>query len=216
MCCAGTFAFVGTVFFRVAEGIKFRTVKSGELYKRAHVLSKRIGIRLDRVSVVPFGRGRLTNGYGGRNQVALTDDYGHWLHGPELDFVIAHELSHCKQKHGIKKLSATTGLFAFSAAIAAWAPRPAFGTVVLNFCAILLPLMASDALSRGFEYAADRGAVELTGEPDAGVKSLTDMYRHTEVPAQSSRFQELFSTHPVLSRRLNKIRRAAHARSSAR
>jgi len=208
ICCAGSLALIGTGLFRTAEGIRFRPVKSGELYKRAHVLAKRMGVHLQGVSVVPFGRGRLTNGYGGINQVALTDDYGHWLHGPELDFVIAHELSHCKQKHGVKKLLAATGLFVFSAGIAAYVPQGVFVTIVLNFCAIFVPMMASDALSRHFEYAADRGAVDLTGEAEAGVKSLTDMYRHTEVPAQSSRFHEMFSTHPVLSRRVQAIRRA--------
>src|SRR3989442_865528 len=105
---AGAAALIGKVQLRTAEGLIPRPVKSGELYKRSLVMSKRMGIRLRRVCVVPFGRGRLTNAYGGWAQIAVTDDYGHWLHGSQLDFVVAHELAHVKQKDAVKTLLAVT------------------------------------------------------------------------------------------------------------
>jgi hypothetical protein len=61
----GLTAFLGTARLRSAEGIKLRAVKSGELYKRALVLSRRAGVHLRQVCVVPFDRGRLNNAYGG-------------------------------------------------------------------------------------------------------------------------------------------------------
>jgi Zn-dependent protease with chaperone function len=107
---AGIAALVGKLQLREAEGLILRPVKSGELYKRSIVMSKRMGIHLQQVCVVPFGRGRLTNAYGGSERIAVTDDYGHWLHGSQLDFVIAHELAHVKQKDARKTLMAVAGI----------------------------------------------------------------------------------------------------------
>src|SRR5437763_2673295 len=108
---AGIVALVGKMRLRAAEGLIPRPVKSGELYKRSLVLSKRMGVPLKRVCVVPFGRGRLTNAYGGQTQIAVTDDYGHWLHGSQLDFVVGHELAHAKQKDAVKTLVTMAGAF---------------------------------------------------------------------------------------------------------
>jgi len=114
---AGIVALVGKVRLRAAEGLIPRPVKSGELYKRSLVLSKRMGVALKRVCVVPFGRGRLTNAYGGQTLIAVTDDYSHWLHGSQLDFVVGHELAHVKQKDAVKTLVTMAGMFfALSAA----------------------------------------------------------------------------------------------------
>lgn len=205
---AGISALVGKARLRSAEGMKPRVVKSGELYKRSLVLSKRMGIRLQRVCVVPFGRGRLTNAYGALTMIAVTDDYGHWLEGSELDFVIGHELAHVKHKHGLKKLLAAAGMFALAAALTFVLPRPTGGwRVVFNFGMILTPVMVFHLLSRRFEYAADRASLELTGEPEAASRALSNMYEHVGVPARRSRFQELFATHPNLSHRLEAIAR---------
>jgi Zn-dependent protease with chaperone function len=208
MVLAGISALVGNARLQSAEGMKPRAVKSGELYKRSLVLSKRMGIRLQQVCVIPFGRARLTNAYGGWRMIAVTDDYGHWLDGPELDFVIGHELAHVKHKHSLKKLLAAAGIFGLAAALTFILPPPAGSwRVLFNFSVILTPLMVFYLLSRHFEYAADRASLELTGEPEAAIRALSNMYQHAGVPARRSRLQELFSTHPNLSQRLDAIAR---------
>jgi heat shock protein HtpX len=205
---AGTAALIGKVQLRAAEGLTPRAVKSGELYKRSLVMSKNMGVRLKKVCVVPFGRGRLTNAYGGLAEIAVTDDYGHWLRGSQLDFVIAHELAHVKQKDALKTVLAVAGIFVAVAAATFFMPQlPTPWRVVFNFVVILLPLMAFYAVSRYQEYRADRLAVEATGEPQMGILALVSLYRHTEVPAECSRFAELFSTHPELWRRVDEIAR---------
>ncbi len=205
---AGTAGLIGKVQLRAAEGLILRPVKSGELYKRSLVMSKRMGVRLKRVCVVPFGRGRLTNAYGGWAQIAVTDDYGHWLHGSQLDFVVAHELAHVKQKDAVKTLLATAGMFvAVAVATLALPQMPMSLRIWFNFSVILLPLLASYALSRRHEYVADRSAVESTGEPEIAIRALISLYRHSEVPAEHGRVLELFSTHPELWRRVAAIAR---------
>jgi hypothetical protein len=56
----GIAAVVGPTQLRSAQGIKLRRVKSGTLYKRAFRLARKVGINLERVYVVPPGRGHLT------------------------------------------------------------------------------------------------------------------------------------------------------------
>jgi len=205
---AGIVALVGKMRLRAAEGLVPRPVKSGELYKRSLVLSKRMGVPLKRVCVVPFGRGRLTNAYGGQTQIAVTDDYGHWLHGSQLDFVIGHELAHVKQKDAVKTLATMASMFfVLSAATFFIPPLSTRWTIFFNFVAIFLPLLVFYALSRHREYLADRLAVEVTGEPEMAIRALASLYRRAEVPTERSRFAELFSTHPGLWRRIDAIAR---------
>jgi Zn-dependent protease with chaperone function len=207
---AGVTAFMGTRRLRSAEGIKLRAVKSGELYKRALVLSKRAEVQLRQVCVVPFGRGRLSNAYGGGRRIAVTDDYGHWLHGRQLDFVIGHELTHVKHQHGLKKLAAIVGIFGAAGIAMLWFPNPSWvWKVVVSFSAMLVPLIGVHFVSRRFEYAADRGALELTGDAEAGIRSLADLYARTGVPVTCTWIEEVFSTHPTLLHRIGAITQAA-------
>lgn len=203
---AGVVALIGRLQLRAAEGLIPLPVKSGELYKRSLVMSKRMGVALRRVCVVPFGKGRLTNAYGGLTQIAVTDDYRHWLHGSQLDFVIAHELAHVKRKDALKTLLAGAGMFLAVAATTFVMPEmPIPWRIWFNFGVILLPLIAFYALSRHHEYLADRTAVESTGEPEIAIAALVSLYRHTEVPTEHSSVVELFSTHPDLWHRVDEI-----------
>jgi Zn-dependent protease with chaperone function len=205
---AGVVALIGKLRLRTAEGFIPRPVKSGELYKRALVLSKRMNVPLSRVCVVPFGRGHLTNAYGGRSQIAITDDYGHWLHGSQLDFVIGHELAHAKQNDALKTLATMAVIYAtLAAATLLMSYLPLKAQFVHAFLTILLPLPMFYALSRHHEYVADRLSVEATGEPEMAIRALAGLYRHADVPAERSPFAELFSTHPALWRRINAIAR---------
>jgi Zn-dependent protease with chaperone function len=181
-------------------------VKSGELYKRAFTMAKRMGVRLERVSVIPFGRGRLTNAYGGSRGIAITDDYGHWLHGAHLDFVIGHELAHVQERHGQRKLLLVAAIFSGVAALTFAASRLSpFWQIPFKFVVVLLPVLAFYYVSRRFEFAADRIAVQSTGDVEAGIGALASTYRRTGVPPRCNSFDELFSTHLALWRRVNAV-----------
>jgi Zn-dependent protease with chaperone function len=206
---AGIVALAGTILLRSAQGIKLRRVKSGTLNNRAMFLAKKVGVKLKRVYVVPSGRGGLTNAFGSSQSVAMTDNFGEYLHGPQLDFVIGHELGHAKNKHTRKKFIGLGVLFSvlalFSALFAPLVPRlqPLLLPIVL-----LVPLLAFYAVSRRFEYQCDREAVLLTGNPEAGVRALAALYVKASMPIQRSGFVELFMTHPKLLNRISAIARA--------
>jgi Zn-dependent protease with chaperone function len=186
--------------------MKLQEVKSGAAYKRAFVLAKDMGTRLKRVYIVPAGRGHLTNAFGLSRSIALTDNYGRFLHGAQLDFVIGHELAHVKRQHGRKELAITVTTYAILGTLALIAPRnlissrPLFDLVVL-----LAPILALYYVSRRFEYEADRTAVQLTRDPEAGIKALTGLYRITQAPTNSDRVTELFMSHPSLVHRARAI-----------
>jgi Zn-dependent protease with chaperone function len=199
-------ALVGTVRLQLAEGMKLQEVKSGTAYKRAFVLSREMGTDLKRVYVVPAGRGHMTNAFGLRRGIALTDNYGKFLHGAQLDFVIGHELAHVKGRHGRKKLFMTAVIYVMTGVLFLAAPRilNAFHPL-FNFIAILGPIFATYYVSRHFEYAADRAAIELTRDLEAGINALASLYRITRAPTDCDWVTELFMTHPSFTSRARAI-----------
>ncbi len=206
--CAGLVARIGTVFLHRAEGMKLHETKSGELRNRAFSVARRMGTTIQRVYIVPAGKGHLTNAYGMSRAIGLTDNLGKHFTRPQIDYVIAHEVAHVKYRHGLKQslfavmfFSALT-LLLFRIPIAIGALRPLLDVVV-----IFAPLTAFYFLSRRFEYAADREAVNFTGDPETAVRALASLYQVSAVPIRCSRLIELFLTHPALTRRARAIAR---------
>jgi Zn-dependent protease with chaperone function len=203
---AGIAAVVGPIQLRTVQGIKLREVKSGTLYNRAFRLARKVGIGLERVYVVPPGRGHLTNAFGLWRGIALTDNFGEYLSGAQLDFVIGHELSHVKGRHTRKKLAfillAFVVLLLLSSSLShvAAVVRPIFMLIVL-----FVPLLAICYLSRYFEYSCDREAIDFTNDPESGLHALVNLHRMTGSPVKCSRIVELFMTHPTLINRLEAI-----------
>lgn len=206
---SGFIALLALAKLRWVEGVRFRYVKSGEFYKRAFVLAKRMRVPLTRVAVVPFGRGHLTNAYSRSDEIAITDDYGHWLSGSRLDFVVGHELAHVKNKHGRKTLLITIVVFVAVSLPAFALPHIHGGWHVLfNIGVIVAPVLILESVSRQFEYAADRDAVELTGDVVAAAQFLVELYRRAEVSAEMGMMQRLLSSHPGLWQRVKAIGRS--------
>ena len=196
----------GDIGLRFAEGMKLHEVKSGPAYKRAFVLAKDMGTRLKRVYIVPAGRGHMTNAFGLSRSIALTDNYGKFLHGPHLDFVIVHELAHVKQRHGRKELVTTVAIYgSLGILILVIPPGPSAFRPLFDLVVLLGPVLALRYMSRRYEYEADRVAVELTQDAAGGIKALASLYRITQTPANFSWAAELFMTHPSLKNRARAI-----------
>jgi Zn-dependent protease with chaperone function len=207
---AGIVALFGTVRLRYAQGFRLRRVKSGTLYGRAMHLAKGMGIRLKRVYVVPPGRGNLTNAFATSQSVGLTDNFGEYLHGPQLDFVIGHELAHVKCKHTRKKLLIMVFVFsAFAVASFIFAGRVPHLWWLLKLLILSGALLVMYGVSRRFEYEADRDSALLTGNPEAAIRALIALYRKTGTPIERNRFLDLYTTHPGLRRRAFAIARVS-------
>lgn len=203
---AGIVSRVGTAFLRRAEGIKFNRLKSGELRNRALKMADRMGVTIGRVYIVPAGKGHLTNAYGLSNAIGLTDSLGQHLTKTQMDYVMAHELAHVKLKHAHKALVLVLTIYSAFALIFFRFSQHAMALLPLAEITVFFgPLVAIYYLSRRFEYAADRVAVDFTGEPETAIKTLVNLHRIHEVPAQCDGFTELFMTHPSLTDRVQAI-----------
>jgi Zn-dependent protease with chaperone function len=194
---------------RSAQGIKLRRVKSGTLYNHAFRLAKKVGVRLDRVYVVPPGKGHLTNAFGLWRGIALTDNFGEYLSGPQLDFVIGHELSHVKGRHTRKEFTLVVLLVVILLPLAFGFSRVLPGSrSFLMLIVLFVPLLASYRLSRFFEYSCDREAIGFTDDPESALHALVNLYRMTGSPVECGRIVQLFMTHPSLANRLDAITHA--------
>ncbi|MEQ1864318.1 MAG: M48 family metallopeptidase [Micropepsaceae bacterium] len=89
--------------------------------------------------------------------------------------------------------------------------------LVLIAVAWFLSLVIRFALSRSREYLADAGSTELTKNPDAMISALRKIEGRSEMPAvpsgimemcienQKNSIADLFSTHPSVQRRVDKL-----------
>jgi Zn-dependent protease with chaperone function len=203
---AGFLRVAGMTRLRRAEGIIFRRVKSGEVYKRAFSMARSMNVNLKRVHVVPIGRGHLTNAHGWPRSIAVTENYSRFLHGPELDFIIGHELSHGKELHGIKNLAVAPVVLCVLAPVCWSLPvtLPSFRPI-LDIVVILLPVLIARFISRRFEFAADSASVAFTKDPEAATQALINLNRLIQAPTHRNEILELFATHPALDRRVEAI-----------
>lgn len=98
--------------------------------------------------------------------------------------------------------------------------------LVIIAIAWFLSLVIRFALSRSREYLADAGSVELTKNPDAMISALRKIEGKSEMPAVPSGIMEmcienkrntvadLFSTHPSVQRRVDKLVAVAGGRDA--
>lgn len=207
---AGVVSRIGTGFLRRAEGIRLNRLKSGELRNRAFKMASQMDMTLERVYMVPAGKGHLANAYGMSHAIGLTDSLGKYLTKAQMDYVVCHELAHVKLRHNRKHLLIVLGIFSIMTALLFRFSRYALPLHSLaQIAVIFVPLAVIYYFSRQFEYSADRVAVEFTCVPEDAIRGLMNLHKVDEFPMRSARFSEFFTTHPSLERRVDAIARIA-------
>ncbi|HEY9661291.1 MAG TPA: zinc metalloprotease HtpX [Allocoleopsis sp.] len=160
-----------------------------ELYAMVERLSQRAGLPMPRLYVVPtqsanaFATGRDPN----HAAVAVTEGIVKILPPDELEGVIAHELSHVRNRDTLTQAVAATvaGAISYIAQILQYSlwfggmsrdNRQGGGNPIGMLVAIVLAPLAATviqmAISRTREFEADAGAAELTGNPRALAQAL--------------------------------------------
>jgi heat shock protein HtpX len=171
----------------------------------------------------------------GRNQknavVAVTTGIMERLNKSELEAVLAHELTHVKNRD-MMVMTIATFLSSIAQIMVQWLPflgggdrdRDSGSNFIVLFLVSLMVWIVSfiliRTLSRYREFAADRGAAIMTGQPSNLVSALkkisgfrvpTEDLRKVEGPVSAlfitpaisgSSFMRLFSTHPTLEARI--------------
>ena len=174
----------------------------------------------------------------GRNQknaaVAVTTGLMRTLDQDELDGVIAHELAHVKNRD-MMVMTIASFLSTIAFMIVRWGAffgggrrgRGGGGVVVAILVSLvvwIISYLLIRALSRYREFAADRGAAAITGNPAALASALMtisgdvekipdrDLREEAEmnaffiIPLKSGIVGRLFSTHPDTERRVEALR----------
>ncbi|MFQ5768078.1 MAG: zinc metalloprotease HtpX [Acidobacteriota bacterium] len=208
-----------------------------ELHDIVAQLSARAGLPKPRVYLIPsdalnaFATGRDPE----HAVVAVTRGIRRALDREEMEGVLAHELSHVKNRDIlISSVAATVaGAIMMLAGMARWAAmfggyggrddRRGNGLVQLLATAILAPFAAmliQMAISRSREFEADRSGAALAGQPFGLARALQKLDRSSKVrplkshPATGHLFivrplqgglTRLFSTHPPTRERLLRL-----------
>jgi Zn-dependent protease with chaperone function len=207
----GVFALLGAILTAVLWpargplGTRPQSLSSGALRDRLFDLAHRAGVRLRGLYVVPMRRERMANAFavhGG--SVLVADELLDRMSRREVDAVLAHEITHLEHHHPIKALLAGLTVWALIAGITL-ASRIPYG-FPLGLIAFLL---AHRFVARRFEYAADAGAVALTGDAEGLVAGLGRLARLNDLPLDWGPRWEWWVTHPSTEARALAIARRA-------
>ena len=217
-----------------------------ELYKMVQAQVQKAGLPMPRVYTIPtdspnaFATGRNPS----HAAVAATDGIMRLLSREELAGVIGHELAHIKNRDIlISSIVATmAGAIMMIANMAQWAAifggfrgsddeeEGGGGLISMLFMIIVAPIAAmliQFAISRSREYTADRGGVEICGNPLALASALRRLERGVEARPMAANaatshlfianplhggFAGLFSTHPPMDERIRRLEAMAEPR----
>ncbi len=176
----------------------------------------------------------------GRNQkhavVAVTTGLLSRLNDSEVEAVLAHELTHIKNRD-MMVMTIATFLSSLAQMLVQWLPFMGGGDrdrdsgsnaallLVVSLVVWIVSFILIRTLSRYREFAADRGAAIITGQPSHLISALTKIsgsrvptedLRRVEGPVSAlfitpalsgSSLSKLFSTHPTLEARIDALQR---------
>lgn len=210
------------------------------LYRIVKEISMRAGIPTPRIYKISdpapnaFATGRSPK----NSAVAVTEGLLDLLSEEEIRGVLAHEISHIKNRDTLISTIAATiaGAIMFLSRMLQWSlfflgsgrEERRDGGLGLIFAIILAPiaaLLVQMAISRSREYKADESGASLSGNPLYLASALEKLHLyarripmnaepHTShmfivSPISSESLMALFSTHPPITKRIERLRRMA-------
>ncbi len=208
------------------------------LYRIVRTLATRAAIPMPRVYLIPS---ETANAFAtGRNPqhaaVAVTEGIMRILDEEELEGVLAHELSHVKNRDVLIATIAATlaGAITYLAHMAQWAAifggrrddeeegGGVFGALLMAILAPFAAMLIQLAVSRAREYQADASGARLAGKPSGLAKALGKLEAASQAlpmdaspatahlfivnPLSGRTLLKLFSTHPPIEERIARLR----------
>jgi len=214
------------------------TGQNPELHEIVRTLSQRAGLPLPKIYIVPQ---QAPNAFAtGRNPehavVAVTEGLLQLMNREEIMGVLAHELSHVKDRDIlISSIAATmAGAIMLLATMARWSMLfggyrgsdenrlGGIGMLVMSILAPLAAMLIQMAISRSREYLADKTGAQIVGNPEGLARALEKLGAYSgRLPMQANpstahmfivnplsggSLANLFSTHPPLAERIARLR----------
>jgi Zn-dependent protease with chaperone function len=192
-------------------GMQPQALSSGDLRDRAFAMAERIGVKLHQVYLIPSCKGQMANAFARTgNTISFTDYLLERMSQREVDYVMAHELTHLKLKHHAKLAYAYMASLFLAVFALNFASPLIHGSVVTRYTLLLAIVSVFPYFwSRRFEYAADAGAVATTADPRAAISALFKLSELNMMPIHWSRWREKWLTHPSSMRRAQAIAKGA-------
>lgn len=235
----GAYWFSDKIALRAYRAIPAKSSEYPRLYKIVNELAKKADIPKPKIYILPS---QNPNAFAtGRNpkhaSVAVTEGILALLNEKELKGVLAHELSHVKNRDILISSVAAmiVGTIAFVASMARWSAIFGFGgrnrnggnLIHLLVLAIVTPLLASlihMAVSRSREYLADESGAKLLkdgsglasalGKLEAASKSRpmrfgsqSSAHMFIVNPFKGLKMSAMMSTHPATEERVKRLNR---------
>lgn len=188
------------------NGMGPHALMHGELRDHVGALAQKAGVDIRFVYIIPDDES--ANAFAAKgNLVALTNYLLQRLNRREVDAVVAHELTHLRKKHPIV-IQVLTWVMIIASVILANVVRQSAGAALVHIplypvIVWLIGLPCLMVLSRRFEFMADAGAVEITGDPEGAISGLIALTRLNFMPIQIRSSQQ--STHPSTLRRVQAL-----------
>jgi heat shock protein HtpX len=243
----GTYWFSDKIVLAMYHAKQVSRNEAPELYRTVEELTGRSGLPMPKVYIIPgdqpnaFATGRNPN----HSAVAVTEGILRLLSRDELRGVLAHELSHIKNRDILVGTVAATiaGAISMIANMAHWALIFGGGrsddedgnplvAILMIIVAPIAAMLIQLAISRSREFMADEGAAQMAGSPlslanalrrlDAKSKEIpmnaTPATAHMFIvnPLSGKGITKLFSTHPPIEERIARLEAMVYGRAMGR
>jgi STE24 endopeptidase len=191
-----------------------------QMLSRIQKLTRELGLRAGGTFILSWKSMKVANAFQvgtfSAYSVFLSDYMLSQLEPQEVDAIVAHELAHAKCKHSLKRVLmimpltlAGANVIVYLAYYASYYAVPdaitVVSTLLLSASLFIATPILSLALSRGFELKADELAATVLG-PEAVISALIKL-QHLNLAADDMRkWRRLFSSHPPISLRIQRIR----------
>jgi heat shock protein HtpX len=235
--------FSDKIVLRMYRAQEIGREQAPDLYRIVHQLAAETGMPMPRLYIIPeqapnaFATGRSAK----HAAVAVTQGILKLLNESELRGVLAHELSHVKNRDVLVSTVAAVlaGAISMIANMAQWGMifggrsndqrgGNLFVSLAMIIVAPLAALLIQMAISRRREYGADETGAHISRAPLALASALRKLERGTEAipmdanpatahlfivnPLHGGGLAKLFSTHPPLEDRIRRLQEIAAGR----
>jgi Zn-dependent protease with chaperone function len=185
-------------------------------YDEVMTMAKAANVRVRHVQVVTSPSvNAFANIFG---TVGLTSALLRKMEPEEVCVIVAHEIGHHKDGHPRRQfllsLIVVFGLIGIWWVLTDYLDRnirlPAEAKALMNsplFAIFILPLLRGLLMGRDQRKQEDRFAVEVTGDPDLVIHTLTKIHTLDATPHELKPSDEIISSHPSLKNRIEAIRR---------
>lgn len=241
----GAYWFSDKIVLKMYKAQQVTRESAPQLFEIVEKLATNAGLPMPKVYIMnnPTPNAFATGRNPKNGAVAVTTGIMKMLNRDELEGVIAHELSHIKNRDILVSTIAATlvGTITFVARMAGYAAMfggssrddnrggNVFYELALLIIAPIAAVLIQLAISRSREYMADEGGANITGKPLGLASALDKLSKANEMlpmanagassahmfivnPLKGKSMMKLFSTHPPLEERIERLKEIAAGR----